>query len=214
MFDIPAEVLEELKDLGFTWSKISEMLGVSRWTIARRVTMFGLQNLTQFSSLTDDELDELVKDYVSNHGEAIGQTYVAGYTKSLGFRVQRRRTRESLARVDPKNTALRWGIAISRRSYKVPWPNLLWHMDGHHSSIRWKFVIHGCIDGFSRRIMFLNCSNNNLAKTVLELFLGAVEKDGGMWPSRIRVDKGVENVLVCDKMVQVRGAGRGITQYA
>ena len=28
--------------------------------------------------------------------------------------------------------------------------NSLWHLDGHHSLIRWKILIHGCIDGFSR----------------------------------------------------------------
>ena len=37
-------------------------------------------------------------------------------------------------------------------------------------------VIHGCIDGFSRRIMFLKCSNNNLSQTVLDLFLHAIFK--------------------------------------
>lgn len=114
-----------------------------------------------------------------------------------------------MTRVDPKNTAIRWCAQVSRRTYQVPWPNSLWHIDGHHSLIRWKFVIHGCIDGFSRRIMFLKCSSNNLSETVLELFLSAVEKDGHMWPSRIRVDKGVENVLICDAMVDARGEGRG-----
>lgn len=208
-FDIPSEILEELRGLGFTWIKIAEMLGVSRWTISRRVSMYGLQNLTEFSSISDDELDKLVEDFVLSHGKATGQTYVAGYIKSLGIRVQRKRIRSSLARVDPKNTALRWGIVVSRRIYNVPWPNSLWHLDGHHSLIRWKLVIHGCIDGFSRRIMYLSCSSNNLSETVLELFLDAVNLDDGMWPSRIRVDKGVENVLVCDKMVEVRGEGRG-----
>ena len=48
--------------------------------------------------------------------------------------------------------------------------------------------------------MFLHCSPNNLSETVLSLFLDAVEKDG-LWPSRIRVDRGVENVLVCDAIV-------------
>ena len=56
--------------------------------------------------------------------------------------------------------------------------------------------------------MFLRCSDNNLSQTVLELFLKAIEKDG-FWPSRIRVDYGVENVLVCDAMVEARGEGRG-----
>ena len=100
------------------------------------------------------------------------------------------------------------GIVVSRRQYLVPWPNSLWHLDGHHSLIRWGLVIHGCIDGFSRRIMFLRCSNNNLSQTVLELFLRAIENDT-FWPSPIRVDYGVENVQVCDAMVEVRGEGNG-----
>ena len=94
--------------------------------------------------------------------------------------------------------------------YQVPWPNSLWHLDGHHALIRWKMVIHGCMDGYSRRIMFLRCSANNLAETVLELFLDAVRMDGNLWPSRIRVDNGVENVLVCDAMIQARGEGRRV----
>ena len=34
--------------------------------------------------------------------------------------------------------------------------------------------------------MFLKCSPNNLAETVLALFEEAIENDGGLWPSRIR----------------------------
>ena len=75
--------------------------------------------------------------------------------------------------------------------------------------IRWGFVVHGCIDGFSRRILFLKISTNNLAETVLNYFIEAIEGDGGLWPSRIRVDRGVENVLICDAMVEARGANRG-----
>ena len=51
--------------------------------------------------------------------------------------------------------------------------------------------------------MFLRCSNNNLSQTVLELFLRAIENDiDALWPSRIRVDYSVENVQVCDAMVE------------
>ena len=145
---------------------------------------------------------------MGRHGLTTGRTYLAGYLQSLGLRIQRRRIRECLARVDPANTALRWGIVVSRRQYSVPWPNSLWHFDGHHSLIRWGFVIHGCIDGFSRRILFLRYSNNNLSQTFLELFLKA-NKKGGLWLTRTRVDYGVENVLVCDAMVEAKGEGRG-----
>ena len=68
--------------------------------------------------------------------------------------------------------------------------------------------MHGCIDGFSRRIIFLRRNSNNVADTVLDLFR-AVQKDENLWPSRKRVEKGVEKVLVCDAMVQARGGNRG-----
>jgi len=57
--------------------------------------------------------------------------------------------------------------------------------------------------------MYLHCSTNNLAQTVLNLFLRAIEANCGYWPSRIRVDYGVENVAVCEAMVEKRGPGRG-----
>ena len=85
------------------------MFGLCRWTIYRRVQSHGLQNTAQFSLLSDAELDQLVIYYINGHGLTTGRTYIAGYLKSLGLRVQRRRVRESLTKVDPVNTALRWG---------------------------------------------------------------------------------------------------------
>ena len=47
-----------------------------------------------------------------------------------------------------------------------------------------------------------------MSQTVLNLFIDAIQNDGARWPSRIRVDYGVENGLVCDAMVEKRGKGR------
>eukprot|EP00794_Sanderia_malayensis_P021078 gene21078-23132_t len=206
---IPPELLEELRGkYGLSWNKISGMLKVSHWTIARRVNYYGLQDLQNFSPLTNDEIDTIVKDYNITHGATTGESYLRGHFRALGYHIQRRRIRESINRVDPRNTALRWGALVSRRTYFVPWPNSVWHIDDHHSLIRWGMVIHGCIDGKTRRIIFLKAATNNLASTVLHNFEEAIEEDGGLWPSRIRVDYGVENVAVCDAMVVKRGTGR------
>lgn len=59
---------------------------------------------------------------------------------------------------------------------------------------RWRLVVHGAIDGYSRLIVFLCWSNNNRTETVLQLFLKAVSEFG--LPSRLRIDKGGENVDV------------------
>ena len=66
--------------------------------------------------------------------------------------------------------------------------------------------MHGGIDGFSRLVTFLHCSDNNRSDTVLHLFKDAATKFG--LPSRLRIDRGVENVLVAEFMLEKRGVGR------
>ena len=68
-------------------------------------------------------------------------------------------------------------------------------------------MIHGGIDGYSRLITYLHCSNNNRAHTVLQLFQKATAEY--FVPSRVRSDRGVENYDVARFMLQERGFDRG-----
>ena len=65
---IPPEVLEELRGVGFTWQKIASIFRVSRSTIMRRVRLFELEHLSLFSSITNEQIDDIIRDYISRHG--------------------------------------------------------------------------------------------------------------------------------------------------
>ena len=67
-------------------------------------------------------------------------------------------------------------------------------------------VTHGGIDGYSRLIVYLQCSSNNKSSTVYELFLEAVRRYG--LPSRVRSDQRGENYAVASHMLRHRGVDR------
>ena len=63
------------------------------------------------------------------------------------------------------------------------------------------------MDGFSRLPVSLECCTNNKAETVLTCFSKGVQAYD--LPNRIRSDRGKENVLVADYMLDKRGTNRG-----
>lgn len=202
---LSGEQIECLRNIGFTWNTISVMLCVSRTTLWRRCQELGLNCSTTYSDITDRELDSIMRDLITSYPNS-GLIILRGHLKRMGIQVQRERARQSMIRVDPINVCMRRMKVIQRRSYNVPGPNALWHIDGHHSLIRWRLVIHGGIDGFSRLITYLHCSSNNRANTVFDLFHEAVSKYGV--PSRVRSDRGGENIDVAKFMIEYRGIDR------
>ena len=184
-YDIPREQLELFLDLGFTVPQIADMLGTSKSTVKRRLSVYSLSVRQKYSEITDENLDEQVFQVLQLFPNC-GYRRMLGHLAAKGLRVQEIRVRESMHRVDPNGVLLRTleSRIIQRRSYNVYSPRALYHLDGNHKLIRWRIVIHGMIDGFSRMVIFLNCSTDNKASTVLSYFLSGVDRFG--LPSRVR----------------------------
>lgn len=126
-----------------------------------------------------------------------------GHLRNSNVPVTREQVRVVMRNLNPEDYANRATHTIQRREYSVPYINPLWHIDGHHKLIRWKFVIHGGIDGKSHLVTYMGVSDNNRADTVQDFFLSATEEWG--WPQRVRADYGGENLGVRDLMQEYRG---------
>ena len=82
-------------------------------------------------------------------------------------------------------------------------PNYVWHIDGNHKLVHWRFVVHHGIDGFSCMVVFAHCSPNNRAETAYTQFHEAVLRYGR--PQRIWTDHGGENVDIWCDMISTQG---------
>ncbi|KAI4810763.1 hypothetical protein KUCAC02_013694 [Chaenocephalus aceratus] len=175
--------------------------------VTRRLRRFHMPHSGIYSTISDAALDDLIKELVAGNNQ-IGPESVRAQLQAQQLWIQRRRVRDSMRRIDPEAAALRaMSQRLHRRAYRVAGPNSLWHLDGHHKLIRWRIVIHGGIDGYSRLVAFLRASDNNRSTTVMASFMDAVAKYGV--PSRVRTDHGGENNSVCLMMNIFRGSHRG-----
>ncbi|KAL3890023.1 hypothetical protein ACJMK2_002323 [Sinanodonta woodiana] len=179
---IPRDQICQLRETGMSLGAIATLLSASERTLRRQ------------SDISDDNLDRMIHNVLSptpESGEACARLWCV---------------RERLQIIDPVGRAVRQRRAIRQRPYNITVPNQLWHMDSSHKLISWWFVIHGCIDGASRCIIYLKCLANNLAQTVLGYFQEDVRAFG--MPSWVRADKGVENIYVAHFVINMKDVGR------
>ena len=126
-FQISREQLQYLRSLSFSWTAIANMLMVSRMTVYWRRAEYGMLDEPHFS-INDEELNEKVQQILVQHPH-VGQSFISGRLRSLGYRVTRERVRHAARTCDPLSAALKWhGIVTRRRPYSVPGPNSLWHI--------------------------------------------------------------------------------------
>ena len=134
-FEIPRNQLQYLIESRFSVPQIADLLGVSVSTIRRRMTLYNLSIQSTYSSITDDELDELIAG-IQCQFPNWGNRQMYGHLLSRGIRIQYHRVRETQSRIDPEGCMLRRLRNLRRRCYSVQGPQHLWHIDGNHKLIR------------------------------------------------------------------------------
>ena len=103
----------QLRKLGMSITKISDIMGVSRSTLYRKLEN---KDLIGFTDLSDQEIDQVIANYKETHPHD-GERMIIGFLRSQNIHVPRTQVRESIHRVDPQGVAARSVKLIQRRRY-------------------------------------------------------------------------------------------------
>jgi transposase InsO family protein len=89
----------------------------------------------------------------------------------------RQKIRNILYLLDPEALAKRKQKKLKRRVMRVQGPNFVWSVDGYDKLSHWGFYVHGCIDAYSRYIIWLQIGiSNKKSQIILKYYLDAVNE--------------------------------------
>ena len=115
---------------------------------------------------------------------------------SYGISVKRDDVMHIVKEIDPVQSENRKARKLKRRIYCSLGPNAVWHADGYDKLKRYGFPIHGCVDGFSRRVLWLKvCRSNTDPIIPAHFYISAVEGDQ-VCPNVLITDCGTENGIM------------------
>lgn len=139
---------------------------------------------------------EAVRDELSGSGSNIGYRRIHRALVSKGNFCRREDVRRIIKCLDPDGVELRKRRRLHRRKYTADGPNFVWHIDGHDKLKPFGFSIHGCIDGFSRMLIWLKvATTNKMPEVVAKFYIDAVHSLEGI-PLQIKADDGTEHALI------------------
>ena len=126
--------------------------------ILRKYDLFRRKN---YSSL--NEIILALKMLLKESGSSLGYRRIHQKLRQLGYFIDKETVRLCLKILDPSRVELRICRRLQRRAYFFPGPDHTWHIDGYDKLKPYGFAIHGAIDGYSRRIVWLyvSASKNN-----------------------------------------------------
>ena len=126
----------------------------------------------------------------------MGHRRVWQHLKRKGVVARREEIRLAILAADPVGVEFRKHKRLRRRKYFSPGPNSAWHLDSHDKLKPYGFGIHDCIDGFSRRIIWLDVSSSNKKpELIATYYLKAVKQLSGV-PKNLKADDGYEHSLI------------------
>ena len=160
------------------------------------------EKINRKRNVNDNELRKIVSNKLSTSLVKVGyRQETETITVKYNINVSTKNVRKALKELNPSDVQDRWRKLITRRIYDTNGPADAYHIDGNDKLKRWGFAIHGCIDGFSRKILWLHVStSNNDLLIITNFYLSCISKYN-ICPRILRMDRGNENIYCEDLQV-------------
>lgn len=188
---------------GFAYKEIVALLmsrhnmRISLRHLKRIFQTLGLRRRGRYIYTRIEEVIEAIVCELGGSGQCLGyRSMWRRLCRDYGITVKRQTVLQLLQIMDPEGITLRKSHKLRRRLYSAKGPNYIWHIDGFDKLKPFGFAIHGCVDGFSRRIIWLEvASSNNNPSLIATYYLEAV-LHSGLVPRILRCDAGTENTYI------------------
>ena len=176
-------MLQECDGVNISLRHLKRILASMR--LCWRKNYAGLQEVVQF---VDTQLN------VSGTGILHGYRWMYHKCINSGVTCRREDIRVIMQNLDPQSVQFRRARRLHRRDYYARGPNFIRHVDSYDKLKLFGFCINGSIDGFSRKIMWLNCYVTSSDPKVIASYYMETVSNLGFCPKLVRTDDGTENV--------------------
>ena len=152
---------------GYTYKVIVLLLekehgiGMLERTLRNRLKQYFLKRRSIDYDLAS--VHERIRTELNGPGCMGGYRSVCHTIRMEGIQVPRKIAEEIIRELDLEGCAIRRAKKLQRRQYRSPGPDHCWHIDSYNKLKPYGFPVHGCIDGWSRKMLWLKLVRSNNA---------------------------------------------------
>ena len=127
-------------------------------------------------------------DFIRQKGDSRSYRNIKQRLMQEGKQYSANIIRLALKELDPEGVEMRRNHRLKRRKYVNSGPNEVWHIDGNDKIKPFGFSIHGAIDGFSRKVIWLQVSDTNKHPGVISYYYtSAVRRFNRHFPNLFKI---------------------------
>ena len=184
---------------GFHYNSIINFLSkfhaidISHRTLLNRLNEYRLQRRNR--NIDELEVRRPIESEINGAGNSVGYRMM-WQTLRTKYRINTSRVlvQRLVCEIDPEGSDAR-RRCLRRQSFFSQGPNFSWHADGYDKLKHYGFPIHGCVDGYRRRVLWLKVGTTNDSNFIAHYYLQTVETINGC-PKLCQTDRGTENTIM------------------